>query len=78
MNPPVGRPRGELSDGERVVLIERAERVRVLDAEARQARHDLAVASRIAQENGASLRVIAEAIGLSDTAVHSLIRSARE
>jgi hypothetical protein len=60
-----GRPRGELTQAERILLVERIERVRFFERELQRAEHEFGVAAKVAQRNGASVREIAEASGLS-------------
>jgi hypothetical protein len=68
-----GRPRAELTDKQRVELLELAEHLGALEAEVRQVRHELEQKARAAAEGGASYRAIGEALGLSRGRVHALL-----
>lgn len=73
MSAATGRPRGELTPAERQLLVERVATWRTLQRVAVELRADLAVALKTAQANGASVRVMAEATGMTPTAVQRLI-----
>jgi hypothetical protein len=60
-----GRPRQELTDAQRVELVELGGRVKHLEAEARQARAELVKLARQALKAGASHRAVGEAVGVS-------------
>jgi hypothetical protein len=67
-----GRPRAELSTARRGALIQLAEQAASSEAKAAQDRHDLEREIRAARGDGASVRVIAEVVGLSPARVHAL------
>ena len=69
----VGRPRRELTSARKRVLGRLARRVARHHGDLKEARTDLAVAAREAHAEGASVRAIAEAIGLSRPRVHELL-----
>jgi len=70
----IGRPPSELTDRQRVKLIELAERRASLEAEARQARATLIREARKALASGASLRAIGEALGVSKWTVRTMLQ----
>lgn len=69
----VGRPRRELTPARKRVLERLATRVARRHGDLSAARADLAVAGREAHAEGASVRAIAEAVGLSRPRVHELL-----
>jgi hypothetical protein len=69
----VGRPRRELTPARKRVLERLATRVARRHGDLNAARADLAVAAREAHTEGASVRAIAEAVGLSRPRVHELL-----
>ena len=69
----VGRPRRELTPARRRVLERLATQVAWCHAELSAARAELLVSAREAYAEGASVRAIAEAVGLSRPRVHELL-----
>ena len=74
----VGRPRLELSAVRRRALEQRALQVNLLLAELAKARADLAAVARAGRSDGASIRAIAEAVGLSRPRVYELLNDTTE
>jgi hypothetical protein len=68
-----GRPRSELTDVQRAALQQLAARVARVHADLAAARIELAAAARVAHSEGASIRAIAEVVGLSRPRVHEMI-----
>jgi hypothetical protein len=68
-----GRPRLELSSARRRALELLAFRIGRLTSDLEAARAELAGAARAARLEGASVRAIAEAVGLSRPRVHELL-----
>ncbi len=69
----VGRPRRELTPARQRALERLATRLARRRGDLSAARTDLAVAAREARAEGASVRAIAEAVGLSRPRVHELL-----
>ena len=74
----VGRPRLELSAVRRRALEQLALQVNLLLAELAEARADLAAVARAGRSDGASIRAIAEAVGLSRPRVYELLNDTTE
>jgi len=68
-----GRPRQELTPTRKRELERLAARVAVHHSDLRSARAELAAIARQAAAEGASVRAIAEAVGLSRPRVHELL-----
>ena len=69
----VGRPRLELRAARRRALEELALRIARLTAELAEARAELSAVARAGRLEGASIRAIAEAVGLSRPRVYELL-----
>ena len=74
----VGRPRLELSAVRRRALEQRALQVDRLLADLANARAEVAVVARAGRSDGASIRAIAEAVGLSRARVYELLNGTTE
>ncbi len=70
---PTGRPRAELTDAQRVELVELRGRVEHLEAETRQGQADLVKAVRRIVKAGASHRAVAEALGVTRHTVRHMV-----
>ena len=70
-----GRLRAELTSARRARLVEQAERAARSEAKATEARSDLQREIREAHAEGASVRVIAEVVGLSPARVQVVLHS---
>jgi hypothetical protein len=68
-----GRPRAEITSTQRAQLSQLAKRAATTEAKATQARRDLYYGIRQAHAEGASVRVIAEVVGLSPARVQALL-----
>jgi hypothetical protein len=77
LNPPVGRPRGELTTAQRRELLRAASRAAKLELRLAAAKVELAVvAARVAGE-GASVRMIGRELELSVGTTYDLIAAGR-
>ena len=74
----VGRPRLELSAVRRRALEQLALQVNLLLTELAEARADLAAVAHAGRSDGASIRAIAEAVGLSRPRVYELLNDTTE
>ena len=74
----IGRPRLELRAARRRSLEELALRIQRLTAELAEARAELTALARTGRLEGASIRAIAEAVGLSRPRVYELLNDATE
>ena len=74
----VGRPRLELRASRRRALEQLALRIQHLTAELADARAELIALARTGRLEGASIRAIAEAVGLSRPRVHELLNDTTE
>jgi hypothetical protein len=74
----VGRPRLELSAARRRALEQLSLRIQHLTAELAEARAELTAVARTGRLEGASIRAIAEAVGLSRPRVHELLKDTSE
>jgi hypothetical protein len=73
----IGRPRATLTGSRRLELRRRAERLAKVEAELDLAREALVVSMTAALEDGGSVRVVAEAVGMSAGKVHRLINETK-
>jgi AcrR family transcriptional regulator len=74
----VGRPRLELSGARRRALEQLALQIDRLNAQLAEARADLIAAARAGRSEGASIRAIAEAVGLSRPRVYQLLTDSNQ
>jgi len=74
----VGRPRLELRAARRRALEQLALRIDRLTTDLAEARAELAAVARVGRSEGASIRAIAEAVGLSRPRVHELLSDTTE
>ena len=74
----IGRPRLELRASRRRALEQLALRIQHLSAELADARAELTAVARTGRLEGASIRAIAEAVGLSRPRVYELLNDTTE
>jgi hypothetical protein len=74
----IGRPRLELGAARRRTLEKLALRIEGLTDELAEARAELAAGVRLGRSEGASIRAIAEAVGLSRPRVHEMLSETAE
>ena len=76
--PKIGRPRLELSGARRRALEQLALQIDRLNTELAKARAELVAVARAGRSEGASIRAIAEAVGLSRPRVYELLTDTTE